>query len=164
VFAFGALAIEANNPDVQNLEIGDYINFRKSGIAAPRFDNGLCTIQSGVTSVNPFIFPNLRNIARRRMADFIEDSLALRLKAFGKKLNSRSRRAVITQEVRAFMQGLVDSERIDGYLLDPKSGNTKTTLALGVFRLIDKVRTLSSLDAIVLEVTAGESVDVAEAA
>ena len=36
--------------------------------------------------------------------------------------------------------------------------------ALGIFRLILKVRSLSSLDSIVLETTVGESVNVAEAA
>jgi hypothetical protein len=160
----GAIGIEANNPDVQNLTIEDYISFRANGIAAPRIDDGVMTIQSGVTSVDPSVFPNLRNIARRRMADFIEDTLANRLKSFGKKLNSRLRRIVITSEVNSFMSGLVNGNRIDGYLLDSKSGNTAETLALGIFRLILKVRSLSSLDSIVLETTVGESVNVAEAA
>ena len=163
-FMAGALGIEANNPDVQNLEINDYISFRANGIAAPRIDDGVMTIQSGVTSVNPAVSPNLRNIARRRMADFIEDTLAIRLKSFGKRLNTRVRRILITAEVNAFMGGLVNGNRVDGYLLDPKSGNTVETLALGMFRLILKVRSLSSLDSIVLETTVGESVDVAEAA
>jgi hypothetical protein len=163
-FLIGALGIEASNPDVQNLTIVDYTNFRSKGIAAPRIDGGAAFIQSGVTSVDPLVFPNLRNIARRRIADFIQDTLARRLKSFSKRLNSRSRRALITQEVRAFMQGLVDSGRIDGFLLDAISGNTPTTLAQGIFRLILKVRSLSSLDSIVLETTVGEGVDVAEAA
>lgn len=163
-FLGGVLGIEAGNADVQDLTMADYIAFRESGIMAPRMDDGVAIIQSGVTSVNPLVYPNLRNVARRRMADFIQDSLALRLKSYGKKLNSRSRRALITQEVRAFMQGLVNDERIEGFLLDGKNGNTPETLALGIFRLILKARTISSMDSIVLETTVGEGVDINEAA
>lgn len=168
-FAAGALGVEANNPDVQNLTINDYIAFRAAGIAAPRVDGGVMIFQSGVTSVDPAVQPSLRNIARRRMADFIQDSLALRMKAFGKKLNTRTRRALIAGEIRAFMTSLLSpgnaaAQRIDGFSLDVTSGNTPATLALGIFRILLNVRTLSSLDAIVLQTTIGESVDVSEAA
>jgi len=168
-FAAGALGVEANNPDVQVLTINDYIAFRGAGIAAPRVDGGVMIFQSGVTSVNPAIQPGLRNIARRRMADFIQDSLALAMKNYGKKLNTRTRRALIASVIRAFMNQLLSpgnaaAQRIDGFKLDPVTGNTPDTLALGVFRIILNVRTLSSLDAIVLQTTIGESVDVSEAA
>jgi len=168
-FAAGALGVEKNNPDVQNLTINDYIAFRAAGIAAPRVDGGVMIFQSGVTSVDPAQQPQLRNIARRRMADFIQDSLALRMKAFGKKLNTRTRRALIAAEIRAFMTGLLSpgnsaNQRIEGFKLDPVTGNTPATLAQGIFRILLNVRTLSSLDAIVLQTTIGESVDVSEAA
>lgn len=168
-FAAGALGVEKNNPDVQNLTINDYIAFRAGGIAAPRMDGGSMIFQSGVTSVNPLTQPGLRNIARRRMADFIQDSLALVMKAFGKKLNTRTRRALIASTIRAFMNQLLSpgnaaAQRIDGFTLDPVTGNTPDTLALGIYRIILNVRTLSSLDAIVLQTTVGESVDVSEAA
>jgi len=168
-FAGGAIGLEKNNPDVQSMTIIDYTNFREAGICAPRMDNGTMIFQSGVTSVDPQVQPNLRNIARRRFADFLQDSLARRLKAFGKKLNTRTRRALITGEIRAFMNTLLSpgnpaAQRIDGFKLDVVSGNTPTTLALGIFRIILSVRTLSSLDAIVLQTTVGESVDVSEAA
>jgi hypothetical protein len=168
-FAAGALGVEKNNPDVQTLSINDYIAFRAAGIAAPRVDGGVMIFQSGVTSVDPFVQSSLRNVARRRMADFIQDSLALRMKAFGKKLNTRTRRTLIAGEIRAFMTALLSpqnaaAQRIDGFMLDPITGNTPDTLALGIFRIILNVRTLSSLDAIVLQTTVGESVDVSEAA
>jgi hypothetical protein len=44
------------------------------------------------------------------------------------------------------------------------SGNTAETLALGIFRIILNVRTIASLDAIVLQTTVGESVDVSQTA
>lgn len=161
-FLTGVLGVEANNADVQALEIGDYTAFRRYGIAAPRMDDGTAIIQSGVTSVDPQIHPNLRNIARRRMADQIQDTLALRLKAFGKKLNNRPRRAAIVSEVRSYLRGLQEGERIDSYSV--VIGSDAAELSLGVFRLIIKVKTYSSLDSIVLETTIGESVVVAEAA
>lgn len=168
-FSLGALGVEKNNPDVQALTIVDYTQFRAAGIAAPRMDAGVMIFQSGVTSVNPQVDPQFRNIARRRMADFIQDSLAQRMKAYGKKLNSRSRRAEIIGIIRDFLTSLLSpgnqqAQRIDGFSIDAVSGNTPQTLALGIFRIIINVRTLSSLDAIVLQTTIGESVDVSEAA
>lgn len=168
-FTTGALGLEKNNPDVQDMNINDYITFRANGIAAPRMDLGVFIFQSGVTSVDPAIFPQFRNIARRRMADFIQDSLSVRLKAFGKKLSTQSRRAAIISEIRSFMNTLLSpgnsaAQRIDGFKVDPVAGNTPETLALGIFRIILLVRTLASLDSIVLQTTVGELVDVSEAA
>jgi hypothetical protein len=168
-FTGGALGIEAGNPDVQNLTLTDYKNFRASGICAPRMDLGTMIFQSGVTSVDPAVYPSLRNINRRRMADFIQDSLAIALKAFGKQLATRTRRALITGQIKSFMDGLLSpnnsaAQRIEGYTIDSVSGNTAETLALGIFRIILNVRTIASLDAIVLQTTVGESVDVSQTA
>jgi hypothetical protein len=166
-FAGGIVSLEKGNTDVQNLEINDYIAFKAAGIAALRMDDGTAIFQSGVTSVDPSVNPGLKNIARRRMADFIQDSLARRCKAFGKKLSTSKRRRAIALEVRGFLENLLnqtnpDSQRIAGYTLDASSGNSPDTLALGLYRLVIKVRTLASLDSIVLETTIGESVEVAE--
>ena len=151
-----------------NLTIVDYTTLKSAGIAALRVDDGTAIFQSGVTSVDPGTFPSLKNIARRRMADFIQDTLARRLKGFGKKLSTVARRKAMVSEIREFMNGLLSknnpsSQRIDGYSIDDVSGNTATTLAQGLFRIILKVRTLASLDSIVLETTIGESVVIDEA-
>jgi hypothetical protein len=161
-FLNGVLGLEAGNDDVQDMTIGDYTLFRASGIAAPRqsINTGTFVIQSGVTSVNPATNPNLRNIARRRMADFIQDSLALRATAFGKQLSTRSRRAAILSEFRAFMSDLVDEERLDSQSV--VVGSDAAEIAAGLYRLRIKGRTLASLDSIVLESTIGESVTIDE--
>jgi hypothetical protein len=156
-------ALERGNPDVQDMKINDYKAFKANGIPALRIDDGTPIIQSGITSVNPTTFPNLKNIARRRMADFIQDSIAPRLKAFNKKLNTRERRSLILGEIDSFMNGLKSpnnpsSQRIDSYIIDAISGNTPEALAAGIFRIILKVRTLSSLDFIVLDTEIGENV------
>ena len=164
-YAAAALGIEKNNPDVQTLTINDYKRFRASGICAPRVEAGTMIFQSGVTSIDPTINPSLRNIARRRMADFIQDSLAFRMKSFGKQLSTRQRRSVIAGEIRAFLNGLLSpnnpaGQRISGYEIDPNTANTPDTLALGIYRIIINVRTLASLDAIVLQTTIGEGVTI----
>ena len=163
------LGLELGNADVQDMRIGDYKAFRAAGIAAIRMDDGIAIIQSGVTSVDPLVNPNLRNIARRRMADFIQDSLAASLKDFNKKVNTRGRRADVYGEVDGFMFSLKSpdndsTQRIDDYNLDGITGNSPDAVAVGVYRLILKVRTLSSLDVIVLETEIGETVTIVEAA
>lgn len=165
-FTAGVNSLETS-ANAQNLTIVDYTNLKAAGIAALRVDDGTAIFQSGVTSVDPSVFPNLKNIARRRMADFIQDTLARRLKGFGKKLSTVARRKAITSEIRQFMDGLLSKnnpavQRIDGYSIDDASGNTQTTLAQGLYRIILKVRTLASLDSIVLETTIGESVQIDE--
>jgi len=165
-FTSAVVALESSS-NAANYTVDDYKLFRANGICAPRIDDGVLIFQSGVTSVDPGTFPQLRNIARRRMADFIQDTLARRGRAFGKKLNTFQRRQAITSEFRGFLDSLLSAnnpafQRIAGYTLDPKSGNTPDTLALGIFRLIIKVRTLSSIDALVLETQIGESVTVTE--
>jgi len=167
-FAAGVNSLETSGVATA-LEITDYQNLKAAGIAGLRVDNGVVIFQSGITSVDPTIFPNLKNIARRRMADFIQDTLARRLKGFGKKLSTNARRKAMTSEIRQFLGGLLsvsnpDSQRIAGFSINDKDGNTPTTLAQGLYRIILRVRTLASLDSIVLETTIGESVTVEEAA
>lgn len=163
-FASAVNGLETGAPA---LEMADYVQFRAKGIAAPRMDDGTMIFQSGVTAVDPGTYPQLRNIARRRMADFIQDSLARRVKSYGKKLSTFVRRKAIEGEIRKFLTGLLSAnqpafQRIAGFTVDVKSGNTPDSLAQGIFRIIVKVRTLASLDAIVLATTIGEAVEVDE--
>ncbi len=165
-FLGAVVGLESAAPE---LTITDYTNLRGSGICGPRMDEGSPIYQSGVTSVDPTVNPNLRNIARRRMADFIQDSMARRAKAFSKKLSTRSRRNAIVGEQNAFLRGLLspnnpDRARIEGYVLDTKNGNTKESLAAGLFRVITRVRTLPSLDSIAVQTQIGETVEVSELA
>lgn len=152
--------------NAQGFGLNDYIAFKAGGICALRIDAGTAVFQSGCTAVDPSVYPNLKNIARRRMADFIQDSLAQRMKAYAKKLSTLKRRIACTSEVRGFLgpAGLSNeqAQRIDSWSVDDKRGNTPDSLARGLYRIIVKVRTLSSLDSIVLQTTIGESVQVDE--
>lgn len=164
-------------PSVVGLESGapadmgeaEYTALKAAGIVGLRIAEGVPIFQSGVTSVDPDTSPNLVNIARRNMADFIQDSLARRMLRYQKKLNTRARRTAIVSEIFTFLDGLQSrndpsKQRIEGFVIDQKTGNTAASLAAGIFRPIVRVRTLSSLDAIVLDFEVGESVDITEAA
>lgn len=158
----GALSIEKGNPDVQALDIADYRAFRAAGISAPRF-NGKACIQSGVNSVDPVANRNVKNINRQRMADFIGDSLAESLMPYDKKLATIDRRSQVMGQTDGFLHGLLSPDdqsrqRIDSYSLDGKKGNTDQSIAAGLYRIKGKVKTLSSMDVIVLDLQVGETV------
>jgi hypothetical protein len=146
----------------------DYEQARAKGVCAPRIDPATGPqFQSGVTSVDPATYPSLRQIYRRRMADYIQDSIADRLGAFVKTLNTASRRNAIRGEIDAFLSELKsvnnpEAQMIEDYIVDDKSGNTPDLLAQGIVVFIVKVRLLSSMDFIVLQATIGESVKVQE--
>ena len=162
-----------SSPVVQNFQIGDYEAFKAAGICALRIDDGDAIFQSGVTSVDPTVNSGLVNINRRRMADFIQDSIAISLKEFGKKLSTTKRRKAITQEIRAFLNGLAgggpspgnpnteDNQRIDSFGIDDTQ-NDDDTLGAGLYRIVIAVRLLASLDSIVLQTTIGQTVIVSE--
>jgi len=149
-------------------QMADYIAFKGAGICALRIDGGDAVFQSGVTSVDPVAQPGLTDINRRRMADFLQDSQSEALKEFGKKLSTVKRRNAIKAEIQNFLTDLAgggpgakdgvpnnpDLQRIDSFSISTKqqSANKK------IFRIVEKVRTLASLDAIVLQTEIGPNV------
>ena len=148
---------------VTKLQIGDYTLLRQRGVAALRIDRMVGPIvQSGITSS---LISGEKNINRRRMADFLEDSMAQRLVAFSKLPLTPALKDTIVGEMDAFLAGLLSinnppAQRIAGYIIDDKSGNTPDLEAKGIFVAIAKVRTLATADFIVLQVEAGEGVNV----
>ena len=147
------------------LTIDTYKTYRSKGIMAPRYDKATgWSYQSGVTSVDPSVYPELRNIARRRMADFIQDSLASRLQIYVKKIMNEANKNACVGEVIAFLDMLKKDERIDDYSVDPDSGNTADKLAQGIFTIVASVRLFASMDAIVLNTEIGETVEITSAA
>jgi hypothetical protein len=144
-----------------NYGINEYIALKAAGICAPRKDRVSGSIyQSGVTSN---ITPGLTTQARRKMADYIQDSLGERMIPYSKKPNTEFRRDAIRGVVEAFLSELralqnPELARIADFSVDQRSGNTPESEARGIFVLIVRVRTLSSLDAIVLQTEIGEGV------
>lgn len=151
----------AVEPTSAPLGIQAYTALKAAGICAPRRDGISGSIyQSGVTSD---VTPGLTTQARRKMADFIQDTLAQRLVPFSKKLNTASRREGIRAIIEQFLAELQSENnpelaRISAFSVDAVSGNTPDLEARGIVVFIIRVRTLSSLDAIVLQTEIGEGV------
>jgi len=158
--------VQATETGVTGITRAKYEAYRAGGIAALRIDpvTGV-QFQSGVTSVDPATYPQLRNIYRRRMADYIQDSLAAALVAFNKSLNTPSKRSAIRGEIEAFLLDLLspnnpEMQRIAAYHIDEESGNTPTRLAQGIVVFLVEVQLLSTMDHLVLTCNIGETVEV----
>lgn len=152
---------------VSNLGLNEYITLRQKGIAALRFDKTVGPIfQSGITTS---LLSGEKNIARRRMADFIQDSMSNRLVQFCKLPMTNQLKDGALAELDAFLNELKSpnnpaAQRIDDYQLDDVSGNTPELTASGVYVIIVRVRLLATADFIVLQTEIGEGVTIQQAA
>lgn len=169
IFMAGFLGIEAGNADVQDLTIDDYKAFRSAGIAAPRIDAGTAFFQSGINSVDSSTPAGkaIRNISRRRMADYIQDSIAVLVLPFVKKLATADRKALVVSAVDAFLSTLLSTDNPQNQRIKSYSIQDVTTAAeakAGVLRIRVKVCLLGSLDVIVADTAIGETVETTELA
>lgn len=153
-----------------NFTMADYIDFKEAGITAIRRDARISEwiVQSDVTAVDPAISPSLAPGKRRRMADFIQDSLATISLKYVKMPRTSDREDSFVGEVTDFLDSLLSpqnpaAQRIAGYSVDTTSGNTAELSAAGIFVVIIEVRLLSTMDYIVLQTTIGEGVEVSSA-
>lgn len=141
------------------LSVASYTALKAAGICAPRRDRVSGSIyQSGITSD---LTPGLKTQARRKMADFIQDSLAELLAPDSKKLNRQARRDSARATTDTFLAGLRSEnsdelQRINDFSV--RETATDDQSALGIYIQEIKVRTLSSLDAIVIQTEIGEGV------
>lgn len=147
--------------------LANYISLKSAGIAALRRDPRLSEwiVQSGVTSIDPTLFPSLVPIKRRRMADFIQDSLATVALRFNKLPATTERVNALVGEMDAFLSTLLAEDnpaqqRIVAFGIDSRSGNTEALQGSGIFVFIIEVQLLDTLDHIVLQTTIGESITV----
>jgi len=151
---------------VSGLTMTDYISLRSKGVVGLRIDKTVGPIfQSGVTSS---LTSGKKNINRRRMADFLEDSLSTALLGFVKEPLTNSLKDAMVAEVTAFLLALQSpnnppAQRIVGFIVDDKAGNTPNLEAQGIFVIIVKVRTLATADFIQLTAEVGEGVVVTSA-
>jgi hypothetical protein len=104
-----------------------------------------------------------KNVTRRRMAHFIQDSWAERMVPLSKLPLSDDTRGTILTETDDFLQELLSpdnppAQRIAAFSVDGVSGNTLASLGKGVFVVIVRVRTLPTADFIVLQSEIGEGV------
>lgn len=144
------------------LSIDSYKAYKRNGIAVPRRDrqSGM-VFQSGNTSS---LETGRKTMARRKMADFIQDTAAELFNPYVKKLNSQARRDKVRGIWEAFLGGLESAKkpeaaRIEGFLVDDSinAGNTKDVLDVGVYNINTVARTMSSLEDIVVQTNIGEN-------
>jgi hypothetical protein len=101
------------------------------------------------------------------MADYVQDSLAMKMKPFVKLPKTQARKDDCVSEANAFLANLLSAgnpqaQRISAYTLDGRSGNTQAMDAAGIYVIIVRVRLLGELLDIILNTTIGETVNVTE--
>lgn len=146
----------------ETLGIDAYKAYKRNGIAVPRRDRQSGMIfQSGNTSS---LESGRTTMARRKMADFIQDTAAELFNPYVKKLNSQARRDKVRGIWEQFLGGLQNKQRpeaarIENFSVDDSvnAGNTPSVLARGVYYLQTVVRTLSSMEDIVVQTEIGEN-------
>lgn len=153
--------VQALQHGAPTLGMNEYIRLKAAGISAPRIDEGAGPIfQSGITSS---LTSGQTNISRRRMADYIQDSLARALIHFSKEPLTQVNKDSAFGEAEAFMAGLLSVEddkaaRIKNYVVDDKSGNTPQLEAKGIWVIIVRAQLIPSGDFIVVQTEIGENV------
>lgn len=144
------------------MNVDTYKAFKRAGVAVPRVDRLSGTVfQSGITSS---LESGRTTMARRKMADFIQDTAVGLLAPYVKKLSKQARRDKVRAVLDQFLAGLQsvdnpETARIELYTLDDSinAGNTPEVLAQGVYFVQGKVRTFASLDDIVFQTEIGEN-------
>lgn len=141
----------------------DYEVMKAAGICGIRIDRTSGPVfQSGITTS---LVSGRTRISRRRMADFIQDSLARQGNLYVKQLLTDDVRTAILSETDAFLASLraeatPQFQRISAYSVDGTSGNTPEQEAAGIYVVAVSVRLLSEIDNLVLVTSIGESVQV----
>lgn len=141
------------------LQRADYILLKNGGISALEYDEGYGFL-SGVTSS---LASGKKEITRRRMTDYIQLSLATELKHSVKKKNTVTRRKANAAMIQAFLNGLKKEERIvEAFEVDTEKLNTPSKRALGVEKILLRVKLLGHILYLSLVTEIGTSVVVVE--
>lgn len=143
------------------LDINAWILLKASGISGIRIDaNTGPEFQSGITSS---LTNGQTSISRRKMADYIEDSLGQIAKPYNKLPATNQNIDSCVAQINDFLTLLQSpdnaaAQRINSFVVDPISGNSPAMAAANIFVIIVRVQTLPSMDFIVIQVTAGPGV------
>jgi hypothetical protein len=147
---------------IPDLQMNDYIALKAAGVAALFIDPGTNQpeIESGVTTS---LVSSEVDIAGDRMADYIEDSIAIAMKPYS-KLNQTTQ-LIETEfgEIVAFLEGLKSpnnpaQQRIVDYAVDPTSAQTADLTAAGITVFVVQVTLLQSQKNFVLQTSIGAGV------
>lgn len=146
---------------------GDYIDLKDAGIAALEKDEGFAFVSAITTSLES----GKDQITRRRMADYLQLSIAKELKHSVKKKNTVTRRKANAAMISAFLNDLARAERIvdtdatskkPAFSVDTEKLNSDAQRALGVERILMRVKLIGHMLFLVLETEIGTSVNISE--
>jgi hypothetical protein len=154
----------------KTLTRADYINLKDGGVSAFELDRDIgFKIKSGV--VTQTANSSKTQVLRRRMADWITDSISVFLKSFQNAPNTKENRDAVNGAILDWVNqqeslGILpsDSEVQDGFakLVDTESLNTNLSIGQGFFRILYKQRIFSAMRFIVLQAEIGQTVVVTE--
>ncbi len=148
----------------------DYIALMAAGVSAFEFDSDVgYKIRSGV--VTQIVNSEKVLVSRRRMSDYLTNSIAKFLKLYQNGPNARKNRNAVKAGILDFIKRNEDAEILPkdsevksgkAKLVDTESLNTDTSIAAGLFKISYKQRLFSSMRFIVLVAEIGQSVVVTE--
>ncbi len=143
--------------DSEALTRENYITLREGGVASLERDaeGGFVFVSGVTTNINP----GLTEITRRRSADFIQLSLAGRLRFFVKKKNTIENRGLIGSESIAFLRTLQNQRRVvEQFEVDQTSQNSATTRSQGLEFVLVRVKLIGHILFLVLKTEIGTGV------
>lgn len=136
----------------------DYVLFRAAGISAMEIDLGSPVF---VSAVGTDLTPGRTELARRRMADFLQLSAAYTLRFHVKKKNTEARRTAIAATLKGWLSGLKQQGRVvENFLIDMDILNTPTDRTNGIQRILMRVDLLPHMLSIVLTTEIGTGVTI----
>lgn len=152
------------------LSRNDYIALVQAGVSAFEYDSDIgYKIRSGV--VTQIANSSKLLVSRRRMTDYLTNSIGKFLKLYQNGPNALAKRTAVKSAILAFIKrneddGILpkDSEVKSGKAksVDTESANTDDSIAAGLFKILYKQRIFSSMRFIVLQAEIGQSVVVTE--
>jgi phage tail sheath protein FI len=143
----------------QSLTRQDYINLRAAGISAMETDLGDPVFVSGVVTLTST--PGKTEIARRRMADFLQLSAAYALRYHVKKKNTDARRQAISATLKGWLSGLKQQGRVvEDFLIDMDILNSPTDRSNGIQRILMRVKLVPHMLSVVLTTEIGTGVTI----
>lgn len=142
----------------ESLERADYVTLRAAGISAMEIDLGSPVFVSGVVTD---LTPGKTEIARRRMADFLQLSAAYTLRFHVKKKNTEARRTAIAATLRGWLNGLKRAGRVvEDFNIDMDILNSSTDRDNGIQRILMQVDLVPHMLSIVLTTEIGTGVTI----
>ena len=160
----------ATDLKLTTLSRADYIALKDAGVSAfEKVQGGGIKPKSGITT--QILNSSKVTVLRRRMADYLTDSMGQFLQNYQNAVNSKEKRSEVKGQILDFIQrqeiaGILPSDKDvkegKAKLVDVESLNTDSSIALGFFKILYKQRIFSAMRYIVLQAEIGESVVVTE--